>query len=272
MRVFSILPPAACYLMAAIAVFTTYYVYEGYFADQKDMQAALDSQVPATVPLDQFTGASNAFGEVAVLAQIRSDWMQTLSVQGESVPSVKTIHYLVAPDASALGTQALAAVTFPSHQVEDFNAWLDTIATEPSPLGQVYQLSGRVIDAPETAPALALLTENGIRASENFVMIEPFLYGRNAALAPAPLNYNGYVLGGIIALLFVFLGYQRSIADSSRKPRVTSTEVMSKLSPMATGMADPDLDLVAPRTVSKADPNSPLGRIQARAQSERLDV
>lgn len=268
LRVFSILPPAACYLLAGVAFFSTYYVYEGYFAEQKAMNDALALPAPQAIPIDRYRGETTEFGEVAFVAQIRGEWTQTLRAGAES----RVVSFLVAPGASELGTEALGAISLTAEKMTDFVAWLETSATAPSPLGEVYEMNGRIVSPQESDAVKAALDAAGIRVSENFVLVEPFLNGREAALTPPPLNYSGYVAGGIIVLLLTFVGYQRSVEDrASRRPRVTSTEVMSKLTPMATGMADPDLALVAPRRVSKADPDSPLGRIQARSQSEGLE-
>ncbi|NNE87528.1 MAG: hypothetical protein HKN27_05580 [Silicimonas sp.] len=272
MRVFNILPPAACYLLSAVAVASTYYIYEGVFVERQAMKVALATQAPEAIRIDEFRGETTPIGEVSFIAQLRTDWTHAFVVREDNISVEKTISYLVAPGASELGTEALAAIYIPAEKTESLDAWLAASAIETSPLGQLYQLNGRVVDGDEKTRATVHLLESGLRASEDFVVIEPFLEGRTAALTPPPMDYSGYIVGGLIALLLAFLGYQRSIEDrSSRQPRVTSTEVMSKLSPMATGTADPDLDLVPPRTISKADPNSPLGRIQARAQSESLE-
>lgn len=271
MRVFSILPPAACYLLSAVAVASTYYVYEGVFTKQSVLEQTLATDLPQPVDMDQFTGPTE-FGEVAVIAQIRADWTHSLSVRDGNTTTVKVINYLVAPDASGLGLEALGALSVPSDKMNEFVAWLETVASGPSELGQIYTISGRVNENGETRAVKSHLLDIGVQAADGFVTIEPYLDGRVAALTPPPLNYTGYMVGGLIALLLAFLGYQRSIEErSNRRPRVSSTEVMSKLTPMAPGTADADLDLIAPRVTSKADPDSPLGRIQARIQSESLE-
>jgi hypothetical protein len=155
--------------------------------------------------------------------------------------------------------------------MDRFVAWLEEVQSGTSELGRLYTVFGRISEEGSEAAATHL-AQLGVEISDTFVTIEPYLDGRTAALTPPPINYTGYVIGGLIALFLAVLGYMRSVEDrNNRKPRVTSTEVMSKLTPTAPGAADPALDLIAPRVTSKADPDSPLGRIQARAQSESLE-
>ncbi len=77
-----------------------------------------------------------------------------------------------------------------------------------------------------------------------------------------------YVVGGIVAFLLAFAGYQKSIANKERaqKPRVSSDEVLQKLSVKESGLADPSLD-IPPENPSGPAADSPLGRIRARSQS-----
>ena len=268
LRVFGILPPAACYLLAVVAFFSTYYVYEGYFVDQKAMADALALPAPQAIPIDLYSGEASKFGEVALVAQIRNEWTLTL----RSGADTKVVSFLVAPGASELGTEALGAISLPADKISALSAWLEATAIGTSPLGQVYEMDGRIASPQESAAVIDLLGDSGIRVSENFIFVEPFMNGREAALTPPPINYSGYVVGGIIVLLLTFVGYQRTLEDrASRRPRVSSTDVMSKLTPMAPGDAKPEFEMAPRQRTSKADPDSPLGRIQARSQSESLE-
>jgi hypothetical protein len=267
MRVFNILPPAACYLLSVVAVASTYYVYESAFAKQRTLHRVLAAEPPQPIAVDQFDGPTE-FGEVAVIARFRDDWTHSLTA-GQAGDEERIISYLVAAD--TLGSQAYAALSVPSHKMDRFVAWLEGAQSGSSELGRLYTVSGR-ISGTESEAVVTHLAQLGVEMSDTFVTIEPYLDGRTAALTPPPINYTGYVIGGLIALFLAVLGYMRSVEDrNNRKPRVTSTEVMSKLTPTAPGAADPALDLIAPRVTSKADPDSPLGRIQARAQSESLE-
>jgi len=98
-------------------------------------------------------------------------------------------------------------------------------------------------------------------------------YSLRSSLEASEGNLASQILlvGGIIAFLLAFLGFQRSLEqkDEAQKPRVSSEEVLQKLTPTETGLPDADLE-VPPRPLSGPSADSPLGRVRAR--SDRLEV
>ncbi|MEM6385008.1 MAG: hypothetical protein AAF718_02105 [Pseudomonadota bacterium] len=75
-----------------------------------------------------------------------------------------------------------------------------------------------------------------------------------------------WLVGGLIAFLFAFGGFQRGmeIRGEKMKPRVSSADVMQKLAPAETGTVDLGLD-VPPVISHGPDADSPLGRVRARS-------
>ena len=75
-----------------------------------------------------------------------------------------------------------------------------------------------------------------------------------------------WLVGGLLAFLLAFGGFQKSIELRSEKmqPRVSSSDVLQKLTPTETGVADQELD-VPPQAMHAPDADSPLGRIRARS-------
>lgn len=75
-----------------------------------------------------------------------------------------------------------------------------------------------------------------------------------------------WLIGGIVAFLVAFGGFQKSIENRSEKmqPRVSSADVLQKLTPTETAVADPSFD-VSPSPMQTLDANSPLGRVRARS-------
>jgi hypothetical protein len=75
-----------------------------------------------------------------------------------------------------------------------------------------------------------------------------------------------WLVGGILAFLLGFGGFQRSMEQrgEAMQPRVSSTDVLQKLTPTETGKADIELD-GPPEYAHGPDANSPLGRIRARS-------
>ena len=80
-----------------------------------------------------------------------------------------------------------------------------------------------------------------------------------------------WLVGGILAFLLGFGGFQKSIENRAQasKPTVSSADVLQKLTPTETGQANPDLD-VPPESVHGPDANSPLGRVRARSETLEL--
>ena len=92
-----------------------------------------------------------------------------------------------------------------------------------------------------------------------------------AAGASTNVAGPGLLIGAILAIglagLFIVRAFVRATAPRSD---IRSSDVMSRLTPAAPGYAEPEVfagDVTAP---SRATPDSPLGRIQARTRS-RVD-
>ena len=82
-----------------------------------------------------------------------------------------------------------------------------------------------------------------------------------------------YVVGGIVAFLLAFAGFQKSLEqkENAQQPRVSSEEVMQKLTPTETGNKDGELD-VPPPLVGGPAADSPLGRVRARSGSPSAEL
>ena len=78
-----------------------------------------------------------------------------------------------------------------------------------------------------------------------------------------------YVVGGILAFLLAFLGFQRSLEqrEEAQRPRVSSADVLQKLTPTETGQPDAELD-VPPADLHGPAADSPLGRVRARSEAQ----
>ncbi len=78
-----------------------------------------------------------------------------------------------------------------------------------------------------------------------------------------------YVVGGILAFLLAFAGFQRSVEqrEEAKRPRVSSHDVMQKLTPTETARPDAELD-VPPTDIHGPSEDSPLGRVRARSEAQ----
>lgn len=76
-----------------------------------------------------------------------------------------------------------------------------------------------------------------------------------------------WLVGGILAFLLAFGGFQRGLEQRSEamKPRVSSSDVLQKLTPTETGAVDAELE-VPPPSLHGPEANTPLGRLRARSE------
>lgn len=80
-----------------------------------------------------------------------------------------------------------------------------------------------------------------------------------------------WLVGGILAFLLGFGGFQKSLEEREKanQPTVSSADVMQKLTPTETGKANPDLD-IPPEGAHGPEADSPLGRLRARSEPLEL--
>lgn len=76
-----------------------------------------------------------------------------------------------------------------------------------------------------------------------------------------------WLVGGILAFLLGFGGFQKSmeLKSEAMKPRVSSSDVLQKLTPTETGAVDSGLE-VPPPSLHGPEANSPLGRLRAKSE------
>ena len=75
-----------------------------------------------------------------------------------------------------------------------------------------------------------------------------------------------WLVGGILAFLLGFGGFQKSmeLRGEAMKPRVSSSDVLQKLSSPETSQVGADLE-APPPSLHEPDADSPLGRLRARS-------
>ena len=106
----------------------------------------------------------------------------------------------------------------------------------------------------------------GCYALAAVVLLATYAFQISLLNAGEPADSRAYVVGGILAFLLGFAGFQRQMEqrEEAQRPRVSSSDVMQKLAPKETGTKDSDLD-VPPRRISGPAADSPLARVRARS-------
>lgn len=108
----------------------------------------------------------------------------------------------------------------------------------------------------------------GCYALAAVVLVATYTLQVSLANAGEPADSRIYVVGGILAFLLGFAGFQRYLEqrDEAQRPRVSSSDVMQKLAPKETGLKDSELD-GPPENLHGPAADSPLARVRARSAS-----
>ena len=106
----------------------------------------------------------------------------------------------------------------------------------------------------------------GCYALAAVVLVATYAFQVSLLNAGEPADSRVYVVGGILAFLLGFAGFQRHLEqrEEAQRPRVSSSDVMQKLAPKETGLKDAELD-VPPAMVNGPAADSPLARVRARS-------
>lgn len=182
---------------------------------------ALEQGVPAPVPLDAFTAEDvGLVDEVHVTAWINPEHNYELTKQRKGTDTVRRMFVLFGPGDGPDSTVARGVVVLHPGSVDAFIELVTTQVADPFDPRLLFNLNG----ARESSPDLSTmvndaLTERGLTKDADFLVVEPYLEGRDAALAPDPeaADRNFQMIGGagvVAALLalFKFLAARRSRA------------------------------------------------------------
>ncbi len=106
----------------------------------------------------------------------------------------------------------------------------------------------------------------GCYALAAIALVATYILQLRLVNAGEPADSRIYVVGGILAFLLGFVGFQKYLEqrEEAQRPRVSSSDVMQKLVPKETGLKDNDLD-APPELVNGPAADSPLARVRARS-------
>jgi hypothetical protein len=199
--------------------------------NEAEKAQALLEPVPAPVALDQFTDADvHLADEVHVTAWINTDHNYELTKQRKGTDTVRRMFVLFGPGDAADSKVARGIVMLPPDEVDAFVMHLMTNVADPMDPRLPFHLNGAVDQTPELSDMMRdAFEERGLTKAEDFVVLTPFLQGREAALAPdpdAPMRVATVfgVLGGVAALLA--LG---KLMRGKRRPKVPQAPVVTDL-------------------------------------------
>lgn len=162
---------------------------------------ALESGVPAPVPLDQFTKDSVGLAhEVHVTAWVNPEHNYELTKQRKGTDTVRRMFVLFGPEDGPDSTVARGVVVLHPDEVQPFIDLVSTHVADPLDPRLLFNLNGARDSTPDLSSMVDdALEERGLVKDADFLVVEPYLEGRGAALAPnpdAPMR-NFMMIGGI---------------------------------------------------------------------------
>ncbi|WP_281842559.1 hypothetical protein [Sinisalibacter aestuarii] len=234
---------------------------------EAEKQAALDAGIPAAVDLGAFDRETDRHraGEVHVRGWIDTDLNYELVQRTNGVPTSRRYMYMLFGEADPAGSPVVrAAMVLTGDEQETFVDGLDRWMVDFGAQGFIFQING-FGETSVTLGGLArdAIEDEGLRTSEDFIFVEPFFEGREAALAPHGVPQKSRMIFWAVAAGVALIGVvkRRFGKSAGRKPRnLTETKAAPAMPPLppATPLA------------SGISPDTPLGRIAARNAARAL--
>ncbi len=193
-------------VLAALCFAAAFLVWQDSGKEEAAKALALQQGVPAAVVLDAFDPARDIHpaGEVHVIGWIDPAHNYRLTEQRKSSDVVRRMFVLFGPADAASSREVRAVLMMSEPQFEAFAESLPELIVDPLAEFPTLRFNGKAEDRPELrGMAEDALAERGLRKAPGFVFIEPWLGGRDKALAPDITS--GPIVSGIYALLGAFL-------------------------------------------------------------------
>ncbi len=193
---------------------------------------ALAQPMPDPVPLQDFTSADlHAVDEVHVTAWIDPQHNYELTKQRKGTDTVRRMFVLFGPGDAPGGRVARGVVLLPPAQVDAFLELVIGHVADMTDPRWPFHLNGRRDTAPDLSDMVDdALEERGLLKAADFMAVDPFLYGREAGLAPdpgAPMRIAS--LFGGAGLVFALIALGKALRGKPRqrvvRPEVARAEV-----------------------------------------------
>jgi hypothetical protein len=172
----------ACLFVALAGAF---HIFAQTTAAERD--AARAAPQPPAVSLNDFARADDihAESEVHVIGQINAEYNYRLIERGGSSTDTRFMYVLVGPQDAADTKVVRAAVILREDEIDPFLAMIAETAIAPSALGGTFAVSGAANSTPHHHElAIQAMAREKLTRAPDFIFIEPWLQGRDVALAP----------------------------------------------------------------------------------------
>lgn len=177
-------------------------------AHEAEKAQALLAGVPEPVALDEFSEADvHPVDEVHVTAWINLDHNYELTKERRGPDTVRRMYVLFGPGDGPDSNVARGVVVLHPDRVKDFINLLATNVTDPADPRLLFNLNGAREYTPDLSSMVTeALAERGLMKDADFLAVEPYLDGREVALAPDPeaAGRNALAISALGALAGVF--------------------------------------------------------------------
>ena len=226
LRLFLSLPPLGYFVLAGLMVAFGMFANQAYNSHQDEKALALAAPIPELVNLGDFTPSDKGLvDEVHIAVQINTDYNYELTKGTGNDSSARRMWVLFDPSDNAEEKRVQAAVLLPKEKTEQFVEWIYANVEGPGTMGPVFAMNGTHRRSPLYSDvANDALDKEGLIRSAGFFFFEPYLEGREVALAPNESNVNSASqLTNVIALLLAALGGGKMWFRNMMQKRRTAT-------------------------------------------------
>lgn len=238
------------------------------WSESSSRAEALQGEMPELADLGSFDPANDvgAFGEVHLFAQTNPEFNFTIDSTGITT-SQRHMVPLFAAEADVaernVGTVLLV------EDIKQFNVWLSENVAGNARIGDLYAINGRIVDGRGfTAAIKVTLRDAGLNQAENITIIEPFIYGREAALGEKSVARFGnpiiLLVGGLYLIAVGLLIWKKS-----HKVR---QEVSSRLSALSPTLISETEDETLPENVESIKEVKAAKGLKPRAKSLKKTI
>jgi len=224
---------------------------------------------PEPVALDAFTAADVGLAdEVHVTAWVNTEHNYELTREGKTVDTVRRMFVLFGPGDGPESTVARGVVVLHPDKVDDFVAYLMLNLTEENDPRLLFNLNGsRESRADLSGMVDNALRERGLEKDADFLVVQPYLEGREVALAADPdaPTRNMKIIGG--AGLFVALLAVLKFVAARRRARKANGSVWADETPRG-GAVVPDIDARTGETLAETEGGADQAKVASPASGE----
>ncbi|MGL4320803.1 MAG: hypothetical protein ACRCS3_08065 [Paracoccaceae bacterium] len=200
-----------------------------------DIRAARNAPQPAAVSLTDFTGEDvHAASEVHVIAQINTDYNYRLIEEGRGANGTRFMYVLFGPEDAVDSKVVRAAVVLSEAEIDPFLAMIGAALVDPTEIHGAFRLNGAVTTTlSHEKLAYQAFAREGLTMAPDFVFIEPWLEGRQAALVPLDDAVTRLIAGviaapAVLSLLLAAIGWRFGYQGPVKRPvkRAISPQVV----------------------------------------------